>query len=384
MKQTCRNCKTVIEIDESEHKEGETVLVKCSVCGTMTEFNIPVSQPDDSKKSDNNGMAVIVSEGVPIAPNGKDKKNDNGKQKKGSVETKVNDKSHKPEVKEQSADSAMSGKGGWTLGEGKNSGHVPPRPPTPKNFLIVSIVITGLALIVGGFFLYKNVFLPRKIDAEAPRYYTIAEPYLALRSTPSAGGVYNKVDELYYGTELITYDVDSKWLKVKTEKTFDKKEQKSGYVAAEHALSKRDFFILNSIWGDYESKKVIETTKCRKAILNYYNKNGYIGSISKEELEAAEIGITPSPANQWQIFSKSPKSPNNTTYFKRLINPNSKFTDFAVIIQNINTGRRKLLYFYFLDDETPVLYRDIYAPRTGYIKQIKLLPNQELSVEYTP
>ena len=116
-----------------------------------------------------------------------------------------------------------------------------------SNSTLIGIIIL-LALIIcgaGGYFYYDNVYLPEKIDREAPRYYTMAN-VIVLRSSRSSGADFNKVASLPYGTELITYEYDSEWAKVKVNsQTGDKQE---GYVASPFIINKTDFFLLNSIF----------------------------------------------------------------------------------------------------------------------------------------
>jgi hypothetical protein len=58
----------------------------------------------------------------------------------------------------------------------------------------------------------------------------------------------------------------------------------------------------------------------------------------------------------------------------------------SVIIQNISTNERRLLYFYFDDDETPHLAVELIAPYTGSIKKITIVESdgkRYLNVDYT-
>ena len=258
-------------------------------------------------------------------------------------------------------------------------------PQKKKNNTWIILVVIAVTLLlggsVGGWFYYKNIYLPKKIDAEAPRYYTFAH-ILNLRSSKSSGAEYNKVAELPYGTELITYEHDSEWSKVKTSTPGYEGKQQEGFVSSYFILDKHDFFLLNSIFGDTDSKEVISSAKCRIALLNYFKENCYVGKISEQERLDAGI-IEPTSSNQWQVFSKSKNAKNNTIYYKRIVNPESKFTDFAVIIKNINTGDRKLLYFTFDDDENPSLYEERSAPREGDIKKISRSFNGYLDVLYS-
>ena len=382
MKQTCSKCSSLIEIYEDEYTPGEQIIVRCSNCNNNVVFNIPkpeIDPPDskdknvpvDPKDNDNNGKESPKKKKESKGGNDNcsgEKKDEEQNKGKNDLNKTEKEKSKKTDEKENNTD-GPSKKGPSKVG--------------PSKGLIWIIIIGCVALIGFCIFYYLKFFIPRNRDNNAPRYYTIASPHVFLRNSKSSGGEYNKIDELQYGTALITYEVDSKWLKVKTEKGSENGEQKEGYVSAMYTLEKHDFFILNSIWGDEDSKTVIRSTKCRRALLNYFKEHDYIGDISDEERKAAGIHTTPNMNNQWQVFSKPDGSYTNTTYFKRLINKESKFTDFAVIIKNINTGDRKMLYFTFNDDETPVFYAEYAAPPYGYIRRIEMTNSGALDICYT-
>lgn len=238
-----------------------------------------------------------------------------------------------------------------------------------SNSTLIGIIVLLAVIIcgVGGYFYYDNVYLPEKIDREAPRYYTMAN-VIVLRSSRSSGADFNKVASLPYGTELITYEYDSEWAKVKVNsQTGDKQE---GYVASPFIINKTDFFLLNSIFGNQNSKETIVTTKCRMALLNYFKERQYIGKIDEQVRIDAGISTSPNSTNQWQVFTKPKDAKPNSVFFKRLYNKNSQFTDFAVIITDIVSGQRKLLYFVFDDDETSHLLAEQDAPSQGNIVNI--------------
>ena len=226
--------------------------------------------------------------------------------------------------------------------------------------VLLAVIICG----VGGYFYYDNVYLPEKIDRESPRYYSMAN-VIVLRSSRSAGADFNKVTSLPYGTELITYEIDKEWAKVKVNSPNGEKQE--GYVASPSILNKPDFFLMNSIFGNQDSKETIITTKCRIALLNYFKEKQYIGKIDEQIRIDAGISTLPNSTNQWQVFTKPKDAKPNSVFFKRLYNKDSQFTDFAVIITNSVSGQKKLLYFYFDEDETPHLLTEQDAPSQGYI-----------------
>ncbi len=261
----------------------------------------------------------------------------------------------------------------------------PVKKPSGFNKLILlSIALTVVIFGIGGLFLYCNVIKPRQIDKRAPRYYTFA-PSVVLRSSRSVGADFNKIGSLPYGTELITYDFGCEWSEVKVNSVNADGKKLRGYIASPFILNKKDFFLLNSIFGDADSRSVIETSKCRRALLNYFKEQNYIGKLSSEEI--AELGLpTPTMDNQWQVYCLPKEAATNNVYFKRILRRDSKYTDFAVIIKNLNTSERKLLFFYFDDDETPHLAIELQAPEYGTIKKISLrtINNERyLKVDYT-
>lgn len=256
---------------------------------------------------------------------------------------------------------------------------VPEKKKSSVSQLLLIVLLAVVILSVGGFFLYKNVIQPRQIDKNAPRYYTFA-PSVIIRSSKTVGVDYNKIGSLPYGTELITYDRDYEWSKVKVNSANPGQKKVEGFIASRFILEKSDFFLLNSIFGDTDSKSVIETSKCRRALLNYFKAQHYVGRISTEEATEYSLPM-PRITNQWQVFCLPKDVATNHVYFKRIMRSDSKYTDFAVIIKNINTGERKLLYFYFDDDETPHLLLEQPAPQYGTIKKISLR-GDSLVVDY--
>lgn len=242
-----------------------------------------------------------------------------------------------------------------------------------KNTTLIAVIVVLAMLFcgVGGYLYYDIVYLPEKIDRESPRYYTMAN-MVVLRSSRQSGADYNKLASLPFGTELITYDYDSEWARVKVTTPNSDGKKLEGFVARPYILDKKDFFLLNSIFGNQDSRETIITTKCRIALLDYFKNRGYIGSIDSQVMAEAGITVSPNSDNQWQVFCKPKDAKTNSVLFKRLYNMNSQFTDFAVIISNITNGDRKLLYFYFDDDETPHLLTEQDAPREGYIKDASM------------
>jgi hypothetical protein len=238
-----------------------------------------------------------------------------------------------------------------------------PSKPRSKSKITLTIVLALIALLVFGGFLFVAVIQPALIDKNAARYYTFVNSTI-LRSSKEAGGDYNKICSVPYGGELITYEYTANdWSSVKY-------DGKKGFISSAFVIDRKDFTILNSIFGDTESKDCIPTAKCRIALLNYFKEKGYIGNVSPAVLSEVLPTFITNNGNQWQVLCKDVKIKPNNIFYQKLYNKNSKFTDFAVIIKNINTGERRLLIFYFDDDETPHQYYEEPVYSQGYIKNI--------------
>lgn len=336
MKIKCQECNTLVEIDENEYKKGVEHITKCPLCDEEIHFTIQEEAPEP--------------EPLKVTP---------PKENKDAKPLKETPK--KVPVREHKGTGTSSTTVEYPVETSSNSGG--------SNLKGILIGIFVVALLVGGYLYYDKVYLPEKIDAEAPRTYTIANA-LVLRSSKVSGTDYNKLATMPYGTELITYNKDSEWAEVKL-KGKGSSDDLKGYVSSAFLLPKADFFLLHSIFGNSEARETVSTTKCRLALLQYYKNNGIIGKLEESMRKEAGIGVVPNSTNQWQVFTKHKDAKPNTVYYKRLINKSSKFTDFAVIITNIKSGERKLLYFYFDDDETPHLATEFSAPQSGDIQSME-------------
>jgi len=237
----------------------------------------------------------------------------------------------------------------------------PPPEPFPWKILVTAVLLIGT---IGGSATYFFYLKPKWRDEAAPRYYVFAQN-VTLRSSPIAGVDHNKLESLNYGAELITYEKGVEWFTVKA-------NGKEGYVSAPYVLDSPDFYLLNSIFGDPESKEAIESSKCRKALLSYFKNKNYIGKMD-DALQRQLWGSVQFSKEIWQVFSKSKNVKPNTFIYPRVVNPNSKFTDFGVLIKNVKSGNRKFLLFAFRDDETPYLVDEQPAQSFGDIKDVKKL-----------
>ena len=218
----------------------------------------------------------------------------------------------------------------------------------------------GLLLLAGAVMGYLFFYVPYKRDKDAPRYYTYSN-ITNLRSSQITGTDFGILEKLPYGTELITYTYEPEWsdVKVKTGK-----KEITGYIASPFILPEDDFFRLNSVFGDNESKDCISTAKCRLALLDYLKRNHFNQKVN-------ELSRNNEYNKEWQVYAKPENVKPNTIAYPRLFDRNSKFTDFAVIIKNSHTGERRLFIYSFTENEIPVFRYEENAPRSGDIKSIQ-------------
>lgn len=256
---------------------------------------------------------------------------------------------------------------------------VPAKEKKNNSSLGIILLIVGLVLIAGGvaFWFYRtNVYLPAKRDAEAPRYYVLARN-INMRSTPIFDVEHNKIGSLPYGTEVIVYDsvksgnmpyLYGKYAPVDARGKVIKDKCIEGYLAYDYMATKSDYFLLNSIFGNEDARKMLSEARYKKALLDYFKKNNYRGDISSEQIAKYGMSSNLTHAERWQVFCRHEKAKSNNVYRSRKYRKDSKFTDLAVIIKNIDSGERKLLYFVYDDDEKFHLLTEQFAPNYGYMK----------------
>lgn len=241
--------------------------------------------------------------------------------------------------------------------------------------VIIIVALLLLAGTVGGLFYYKNVYLPKKRDAEAPRYYVMAQN-LNMRSTPEFEADYNKIASFPFGTELLIYDsvknatkpyMHGKYAPMDARGKVMKDKCVEGYVSYNFMLPKADFFLLNSIFGNDDARTMLAEARYKRALLSYFKSEGFRGDIDAAKMsEYGIIGLSSAP--RWQVFCRHEKAKSNNVYRSRKYRKDSKYTDLAVIIKNLETQERRLLYFVFDDDESFRLIHEQSAPCEGYMK----------------
>ena len=182
-------------------------------------------------------------------------------------------------------------------------------------------------------------------DMNAPRTYVYATN-LFLRSSKDEDSESNRIGKIPYGAEVVTYSNQNDWAEVK----FD---GETGYVSSDYLLSYDDFRLLDGVWGNEEAKEVVMTSKCRRAILDFLKYSNW-----------------KSGADAWQIYTKAKEVQPNSVLYPSLNDGYSDFSEFAFILTNNQTKKRKLVLYAFGKDESPILRHMEDAPDKGDIKSV--------------
>jgi len=192
---------------------------------------------------------------------------------------------------------------------------------------------------------YEFWFKDYMRDKDAPRTYVYATN-LFMRSSKDAESEYNRMGKIPYGAELITYSNMNGWAEVKY-------DGETGYVSSDFLMEHNDFHLLNGVWGNEEAKEVIMTSKCRKAILDF---------LKRSNLQSG--------SDAWQIYTKPKEMHPNSVLYPSLNDGYSDFTEFAFILTDNQTKKRKCVLYAFEKDETPVFRHMEDAPDNGDIKSV--------------
>lgn len=280
-----------------------------------------------------------------------------------------------------------------------NTATIQPASPTPgqsgNKALVIAVIVAGvilLCLAVYGAYIYLNdndkdevkieaVELSGLQLAEGNTAYVVSR--LKLRTTPDANSLYNVSAVLPVGTTLRITGIEDAWCKVDV--LGPSYAGYSGWVARRYIVNARDFAILNSIFASDMAREAIKESYMQYALLQYFNKMNYIGRISDAGLRAAGLSEMERNAdNQWQVEVTSLPPYASEMWTHKLINPSASVPDFAVIIKNIVSNDRRLLYFTFDENENATLYREINSiPESGRISDIRKKPNGNIEVTLT-
>lgn len=230
-------------------------------------------------------------------------------------------------------------------------------PPTNKKKL--GLIAGGIlaVLLIAGTILYFTIYKPHTENHDVLRTYVGATSVL-LRSSQTANTKDNILKQISYGSEVITYEKGKEWSHVKADGI-------EGYIASSYLLNSSDYNLLNSIWGNENAKKGINTFRCRMALLDFYRQNEMTGG-----------------TEGWQIYAKDTEGLPNTITYPKLYEKEGKFANFFFIVKNNTTGQRILAGYSFKNEtEQPVYRFMINVPEEGYLKKIHT-QNGNVTIEF--
>lgn len=214
-----------------------------------------------------------------------------------------------------------------------------------KLALIYSIIGAILILSIAGIFAYNKYYIPYKRDKEAARKYIIANTYKLRASRFLNDNDLNIVKSFKYGQEVLVYNEDSEWAEVKI---IDKNSNNefTGYFGfpKRYLTSKKEFYEIDGIYENEESRKLITGSYSKTAIINYLHSNNLMTDVPNNiQLELYKKTKT-DPV--WQVYGFSKDSKYNTVVSAKLTG--SEDLCLAVILaEKANKSNRKLLIFSF-------------------------------------
>ena len=120
--------------------------------------------------------------------------------------------------------------------------------------------------------------------------------------------------------------------------------------------------VIKVLWENHTNEELLDVNNGDKL-------QAFTGRVmQKINIEKYGISNNYSTAERWQVFCKYEKAKSNNVYRSRKYRKDSKYADAAIIIKNIDSGERRLLYFVFDDDETSHLLLEQNVPSNGYMK----------------
>lgn len=114
--------------------------------------------------------------------------------------------------------------------------------------------------------------------------------------------------------------------------------------------------------------------------MKYFQDHHIIGKIDPALIK--DVGDSIQNKEVWQVFSMGKAAKLNTFIFKRIVNPNSRYTDFGCLIKNLSTNKRKFLLFSFSDAGEPSLTGEQDAKDSGYIQSVERTIDENGSTFY--
>ena len=238
-----------------------------------------------------------------------------------------------------------------------------------KLALIYSIIGSILILSIAGIFAYNKYYVPYKRDKEAARKYIIANTYKLRASRFLNDNDLNIVKSFKYGQEVLVYNEDSEWAEVKIIDKYANNEYTGFFGFPKRYLgNKKEFYEIDGIYGNEESRKLITGSYSKTAIINYLHSNNLMTNVPNNIQLELYKKIKGDPV--WQVYGFPKDSKYNTVVSAKLAGGDNLCL--AVILsKKTNKSNRKLLIFSFDkedDNKEKLLYSEDFSSEFDGIK----------------
>ena len=238
-----------------------------------------------------------------------------------------------------------------------------------KLALIYSIIGTILILSIAGIFSYNKYYIPYKRDKEAKRKYIIANTYKLRASRFLNDNDLNIVRSFKYGQEVLVYNEDTEWAEVKIIDNNGNNEYTGFFGFPKRYLSnKKEFYEIDGIYGNQESRKLITGSYSKTAIINYLHSNNLMTDVPNN----IQLELYNKTKNNpvWQVYG-FPKETKYNTVVSAKLTESDDLCLAVIITEKANKSNRKLLIFSFdkeNDNKEKLLYTENFSAEFEGIK----------------
>jgi hypothetical protein len=226
-----------------------------------------------------------------------------------------------------------------------DAGPIKPKPlQNSRSLKKYAWLVAFFIAAVAGYYLITLLLAPKY-----PPLYVFAES-VSLRVAPTTKS--ERIGTLEYGTKVFpvkespVFDIEeeAQWYPVKANGS-------KGYVHNDLLLSERDFQLLEGVLSEPGVKALVQKTSYRRAVIDYMNSRGLDYTL-------------------WKIVPNTDRGTATSVYLGKVLDRRSKIVDFAILLDNVETGERKFLLFSFDSDEKPFLVEEQVAPSRGFISSV--------------
>ncbi|MEN8122898.1 MAG: SH3 domain-containing protein [Bacteroidota bacterium] len=208
-----------------------------------------------------------------------------------------------------------------------------------KKVILGGIFLGAIPLLFVIYLVLGPILSILQKDLTAEEMYVISDG-VNVRSKAEANSL--KMGRVNYGTKLLVYKIEEEWAEVLI-------EGQKGYVSKNYIGTPETYYMLEGLFGDERSKKRVNKTQYRLAVLRYLNEKGYLTRISDEYKEFFEDEDLNKEV--FQIFSEPGKSRYNSTAYGDF---DGDFVwDAAFVLKNPDT-EKKLLIILSFDKNDPL------------------------------